>query len=44
MGVDSVTHGVFLPTAEFAAAVSGGQGRPVAKPGSFRIISVVRGK
>jgi DNA-binding beta-propeller fold protein YncE len=37
MGVDSTTHRVYLPTAEFEPSTSG---RPAAKPNSFMIVVV----
>jgi hypothetical protein len=40
MGVDSSTHRIYLPTAEF---VPGAKGRPAAKPGTFMIVVVARG-
>jgi YVTN family beta-propeller protein len=40
MGVDDSTHKIYLPTADFEAAKAGGNGRPVAKPGTFKIVVV----
>jgi DNA-binding beta-propeller fold protein YncE len=37
MGIDESTHKIYLPTADF---VAGASGRPVAKPGTFKIIVV----
>jgi DNA-binding beta-propeller fold protein YncE len=39
MGVDSTTHEVFLPTAEFEPQTQG-QSRPRPKPGTFKIVVV----
>jgi DNA-binding beta-propeller fold protein YncE len=39
MGVDPLTHRIFLPTAEFEPATAG---RPKAKPGTFMIVVVGR--
>jgi DNA-binding beta-propeller fold protein YncE len=39
MGVDSSTHRIYLPTAEFEPATNG---RPQAKPGTFMIVVVDR--
>jgi hypothetical protein len=41
MGIDSTTHEVFLPTAEFEAQATA-QSRPVPKPDSFMIVVVRR--
>ena len=41
MGIDSTTHEVFLPTAEFGPQAST-QSRPVPKPNSFMIVVVPR--
>jgi len=41
MGVDSSTHRIYLPTAEFVPAA---KGRPTAKPGTFMIVVVARGR
>jgi hypothetical protein len=40
MGIDESTHKVYLPTADFEAPKAGASGRPVAKPGTFKIIVV----
>ena len=40
MGIDDSTHTIYLPTADFEAPKAGGNGRPVAKPGSFKIVVV----
>ena len=40
MGVDTTTHNIYLPTAEFEAAKPGGSGRPAMKPDSFMIVVV----
>jgi DNA-binding beta-propeller fold protein YncE len=37
MGIDSTTHRIYLPTAEFT---TGANGRPSAKPGTFMIVVV----
>ena len=39
MGLDPLTHTLYLPTAEFTGK-SGPRGRPAAKPGSFMILVV----
>jgi DNA-binding beta-propeller fold protein YncE len=45
MGVDTSTDKIYLPTAEFEPAQPGARsGRPVAKPGTFMIVVVARGK
>jgi hypothetical protein len=41
MGIDTTTHTIYLPTAEFEA---GGGGRPVVKPGTFVIVVVAHSK
>src|SRR5579884_990556 len=41
MGIDTVTHQIYLPTAELGAASSPG-GRPTIKPGTFMIVVVGR--
>ncbi len=41
MGIDPMTHRIYLPTAEFGPA-SEGQSRPRPKPGSFMIVVVSR--
>jgi hypothetical protein len=40
MGVDSSTHKIYLPTAEFEDPKPGATGRPVMKPGTFMIVVV----
>jgi hypothetical protein len=40
MGVDTTTHRIYLPTAEFEAPKAGGSGRPAMKPDSFMIVVV----
>jgi YVTN family beta-propeller protein len=40
MGIDNSTHKIYLPTADFEAVKAGGSGRPIAKPGTFKIIVV----
>lgn len=40
MGVDSITHRIYLPTAEFNAPASGSAGRPSPKPGTFQVVVV----
>ena len=40
MGVDSSTHKIYLPTAEFENPKPGATGRPVMKPGTFMIVVV----
>jgi hypothetical protein len=40
MGVDSSTHKIYLPTAEFEDPKPGASGRPVMKPGTFMIVVV----
>jgi hypothetical protein len=40
MGIDESTHKVYLPTADFEAPKAGASGRPVAKPGTFKVIVV----
>jgi hypothetical protein len=39
MGIDAVTHEIFLATAELEPATTG---RPKAKPGTFEILVVGR--
>jgi DNA-binding beta-propeller fold protein YncE len=41
MGIDSSTHTIYLPTAEFAPAQPG-QRRPETKPGTFTIVAVAQ--
>ena len=40
MGIDSSTHRIYLPTAEFEEPKPGATGRPVMKPGTFMIVVV----
>jgi hypothetical protein len=40
MGIDDSTHTIYLPTADFEVPKAGGSGRPVAKPGTFKIVVV----
>lgn len=40
MGVDSSTHKIYMPTAEFETPKPGATGRPVMKPGTFMIVVV----
>jgi hypothetical protein len=40
MGIDESTHKIYLPTADFEAPKAGGNGRRVAKPGTFKIVVV----
>ncbi len=42
MGVDSTTHRIYLPTAEFEEPHPGSTGRPRPKPGTFMILVVAR--
>jgi len=42
MGVDSSTHKIYLPTAEFEPQSPGATGRPTPKPDSFMIVVVSR--
>ena len=42
MGVDTTTHKVYLPSAEFEPQPAGSSGRPKAKPGTFMIVVVER--
>jgi len=42
MGIDSSTHTIYLPTAEFEEPKPGATGRPAAKPGTFMIVVVAR--
>jgi hypothetical protein len=39
MGIDSATHRIYMPTAEFT---TGANGRPATKPGTFMIVVVTR--
>jgi DNA-binding beta-propeller fold protein YncE len=40
MGIDDSTHKIYLPTADFEPAKAGTNGRPTAKPGTFKIVVV----
>jgi hypothetical protein len=40
MGVDSMKHHIYLPTAEFEETKPGAKGRPETKPGTFMIVVV----
>ncbi|HEX3373643.1 MAG TPA: YncE family protein, partial [Edaphobacter sp.] len=42
MGIDTTTHTIYLPTAEFEDPKPGATGRPVPKPGTFMIVVVAR--
>jgi hypothetical protein len=42
MGVDSTTHTIYLPTADFEPARPDAKGRPSARPGTFKIVVVAR--
>lgn len=42
MGLDSGTHRIYLPSAEFEPPKPGAKGRPTAKPGTFKILVVAR--
>jgi hypothetical protein len=42
MGIDSTTHRIYLPTAEFEDPKPGTTGRPVPKPGTFMIVVVAQ--
>jgi hypothetical protein len=42
MGIDIVTHKIYLPTADFEDAKPGSTGRPAAKPGTLKILVVSR--
>ena len=42
MGVDTTTHKIYLPTAEFEPQQPGASGRPKMKPGTFMIVVVAR--
>ena len=42
MDIDSKLHKIYLPTADFEEAKPGSSGRPVAKPGTFKILVVSR--
>lgn len=42
MDIDTMTHTIYLPTADFEDPKPGASGRPVAKPGTFKILVVSR--
>jgi hypothetical protein len=42
MDIDTKTHRIYLPTADFEDQKPGATGRPVAKPGTFKILVVSR--
>jgi DNA-binding beta-propeller fold protein YncE len=42
MDIDTKTHTIYLPTADFEDAKPGATGRPVPKPGTFKILVVTR--
>ncbi|HWD99547.1 MAG TPA: YncE family protein [Bryobacteraceae bacterium] len=42
MGLDTATHKIYLPTAEFETAAPGAKGRPRMKPDTFMIVVVSR--
>lgn len=42
LDIDGKTHKIYLPTADFEDAKPGATGRPVAKPGTFKILVVSR--
>lgn len=42
MGVDTTTHRIYLPTAEFEEPTAGATGRPAMKPGTFMIVVAAR--
>ena len=42
MGLDPMTHKLYMPTAEFEEATPGATGRPKAKPDSFMVVEVAR--
>jgi DNA-binding beta-propeller fold protein YncE len=42
MGIDTSTHRIYLPTAEFEEPKPGATGRPAMKPGSFMIVVVAQ--
>lgn len=43
MGIDSSTHKIYLPTADYEEVKPGATGRPRMIPGSFKILVVARG-
>jgi aminomethyltransferase len=42
MGIDPTNHTIYLPTADFEAPKPGATGRPVPKPGTFKVVVVAR--
>jgi hypothetical protein len=42
MDIDTMTHTIYLPTADFEDPKPGASGRPVPKPGTFKILVVSR--
>jgi hypothetical protein len=42
MGVDSITHKIYLPTAEYEEVKPGATGRPKTIPGTFKILLVAK--
>jgi DNA-binding beta-propeller fold protein YncE len=42
MDIDTRTHTIYLPTADFEDPKPGAAGRPVAKPGTFKILVLTR--
>ena len=42
MGIDSSTHKIYLPTAEFESQPATSSGRPKSKPGTFMILEVAK--
>jgi DNA-binding beta-propeller fold protein YncE len=42
LDIDKKTHKIYLPTADFEVPKPGATGRPVAKPGTFKILVVSR--
>jgi hypothetical protein len=44
MGVDAITHEIFLPSAEYGEAKPGATGRPKMIAGTFKIVVVARHK
>ncbi len=42
VGVDTSTHTIYLPTADFEEQKPGATGRPATKPNTFRIVVVAR--
>jgi hypothetical protein len=42
LDIDTRTHKIYLPTADFEDPKPGASGRPVAKPGTFKILVVSR--